>query len=72
MVRNSIPVSIGGRDFMRADFRIKKKGGDVWEARFVTFARNYFLVLEIGAGSREELDRLAQQAIAFSFSPGKE
>lgn len=68
MERRPTPLSLGGRDFVRADFRIKKKGGDIWEAWFGTFAKGYFLRLEIGAGSREELDGLAESTKSLSFS----
>lgn len=72
MERKPTPLSIGGRDFVRADFRIKRKGGDIWESRMVTFAKDYFLVLEIGAASREDLERFAQAASSFTFSTTKE
>ena len=70
--RKPTPQSFGGRKFVRADFRIKKKGGDLWEARIVTFAKGYFLKLEILAGGREELDRLAETAGSFAFSSVQE
>lgn len=72
MERRPTPLSLGGKNFVRADFRIKKKGGDIWEAWFVTFAKGYFLRLEIGAGSREELDGLAKSTKSLSFSSQKE
>ena len=66
--RKPTPQTFGGRKFVRADFRIKNKGGDLWETRIVTFANGYFVRLEILTGSREELDRLAETANSFAFS----
>jgi hypothetical protein len=67
MVREPTSVSLGGKDFVRADFRVKRKGGDVWEAWIVTFVKDYFLRLEIGAASQADLDQLAETAKTFSF-----
>jgi hypothetical protein len=68
LARKPLPQTVGGRKFVRADWRIARKGGDLWETRIVTFVKGCFVRLEILTGNRQELDRLAETANSFAFS----